>query len=337
MPHERCLQIPEADKDSLRLLFLAKHALSDGSPDALDGTHATYHHELRSTLEAIGLNVTAANDFSALLSPTAFDFAVSLYNRAGFRASEMLAPLLCEWQRVPFMGGAPVVRGLTDDKHRMKQVARSLGIRTPDWAYYPIGGLDLSEPRFSWDRLIVKPNASSASWGIRDFDSWSAARAHVVKLQEEGHDAIVEAYIPGFDIAASVVGSIRPWYLPIIRYRNEGSEVRTYEEKRNLVPSATEHVVLFEPELVAKVRGSCEAIVNDLWPFDHGRLEFRVHEQTGEIYFIEINVNCNLWSQKTIATAARCIGVCHQELIETIVCHSMMRQGVLARKQVRAA
>ena len=60
-------------------------------------------------------------------------------------------------------------------------------------------------------------------------------------------------------------------------------------------------------------------------------------EQTGEIHFIEINVNCNLWSQKTIATAARCIGVCHQELIETIVCHSMMRQGLLARAQVRAA
>ena len=50
-PHEHCLQIPAHLKASLRIMLLAKHACGDGSHDRVDGNHAVYHHELRSTLE----------------------------------------------------------------------------------------------------------------------------------------------------------------------------------------------------------------------------------------------------------------------------------------------
>ena len=48
--HPRQIRIPAADKARLRLLFLAKHACADGRPDAQDGNHAIYHHEMRTTL-----------------------------------------------------------------------------------------------------------------------------------------------------------------------------------------------------------------------------------------------------------------------------------------------
>ena len=63
MPHDRQLKLPPFARDHFRFLFIAKHALSDGSPDPEDGTHATYHRELLDTLRGIGLNVKAAEQF----------------------------------------------------------------------------------------------------------------------------------------------------------------------------------------------------------------------------------------------------------------------------------
>lgn len=337
MPHNRCLQIPESVKSYLNILFLAKHALGDGTPDAIDGTHATYHHELLETLKAIGLQVTPASDFSAVVEAQNPHFLISMLNRAGFRGSEMLAPLMSQWRGLPCLGGSPITRGLTDDKHRMKQIVRCLGIPTPNWTYHPLGGKQPVMPDFDYDRLIVKPNASSASWGIQDFEDWRGARTHIERLHELGHDVIVEQYVAGYDVAASVIGSVNPWYLPIMRYNNGGTDYRTYEMKRNLSPGPEEQFTLLEADLAARTAGMARRIVDDIWPFDHGRLEFRIDEHSGEVFFIEVNINCNLWSKKTIAAAARSIDVTHIELVETIVCHSMLRQQVFTQELLRAA
>ena len=133
MPHPRCLSISTSYKEQLRFLFLAKHALGDGSMDPEDGNHAVYHHELRRTLERLGLRITAAATFTAVYDRPAYDFLISLYNRAGFRNSEMFAPLLAQYCGIPCLGGSPMVRGLSDDKHFMKRIAQSVGIRTAPW------------------------------------------------------------------------------------------------------------------------------------------------------------------------------------------------------------
>ncbi len=336
-PHPRCLQIPESAKHSLRILFLAKHALSDGSPDPVDGTHATYHRELLDTLLEIGLRVTPANTFEALGGAPEFDFVVSLLNRAGFRNSEMLAPLLAEYHGLPYLGGSPILRGLTDDKRLLKHVVANLGIATPEWKYYAIGGLDRTAPAFDWNSLIIKPNASSASWGIHVTSSWMAAERHIALLAEQGHDAIVERYVDGTDLAAPVIGARDPWCFPVIRYSGDSGPIRTYEQKRDLVPSSTQHVLLPEGSLNDEVMSTSQRIVEEIWPFDHGRLEYRVEAGTDKVYFIEMNVNCNLWSRKTIASVGRQIGVSHRELIETIICNSLDRQGLIPDSAVRAA
>ncbi|MEO0425015.1 MAG: phosphoribosylglycinamide synthetase [Pseudomonadota bacterium] len=336
--HPRCLEIPQSVKDSLRVLFLAKHALSDGTPDAEDGTHATYHRELLDTLEEIGLRVTPANSFDALTGALDVDFIVSLLNRAGFRNSEMLAPLLAESKDLPYLGGSPIVRGLTDDKHLLKHVVANLGLTTPEWKHYALGGLAITPPAFDWNSLIIKPNASSASWGIHVTSSWAIAERHITQLHQEGHDVIVERYIDGTDLAAPVIAARGgPWYFPVIRYDGDSGPIRTYEQKRDLVPSSTKHVLLTEGALSDEVLAMSQRIVEEVWPFDHGRLEYRVDSATGEVHFIEMNINCNLWSRKTIASVGRQIGVSHRELIETILCASLERQGLIPASAVQAA
>lgn len=338
--HSRCLSIPSADKARLRLLFLAKHALARGELDPLDGNHALYHHELRTTLEAIGLNIVPANSYEALFDRPDADFVITLLNRGGFQNSEMLAPLLLARHDVPFLGASPIVRGAADDKHLSKVIAWANDVPTMAWQVHRRGGL-ISPPSFRADRLVVKPNASSASWGIRVVDSWEDAHAHAQALFEKGHDVIVEEWAPLLDIAVPVVGGSdgAPWILPPMMYvPADPQRLRSYEEKRGLIEAGDDPLVPVEDtrlsDRLARLAGT---LLRELWPFDYGRFEFRYDPATDALLFMEVNLSCNLWSRKTISRAAATLGVNHASLVETIVAHSLTRQGLIRERSAELA
>jgi D-alanine-D-alanine ligase len=330
--HAEILKIRAADKARLRVMFLAKHALSGGTPDAMDGSHAVYHHEFLSTLRDIGLDVLAANSYEALFERPDVDFVVPLLNRGGFVNSEMLAPLLLRRHKLPFLGASPIVRGLSDDKHLMKCVAERRGVPVSPWMVVRLGQTAIPAPDFAWQRLVVKPNASSASWGVKICDAWNEARAHAEALLQSGHDVIVEAYTPLIDLAVPVVGADGPWMLPSFGYypADRVGEVRSYEEKRNLIDSGEDPLEpVRDAELAERLVRHVRAVLPELWPFDYGRFEFRYDPVSGDLNFMEVNLSCNLWSRKTISRSARSISVSHAELVETIVAHSLLRQGVI--------
>ncbi|HEX8450272.1 MAG TPA: phosphoribosylglycinamide synthetase [Allosphingosinicella sp.] len=326
------LRIFDEDKDRLVILFLAKHALSGGVPDKADGTHAVYHHELLETLRMAGFFVSAAKSYDDLWERPEADFVVPLLNRGGFLGSEMLAPLILTRHGLPFLGAAPMLRGLSDDKHLMKTAARLRGVAVTDWAIVRRGQGPVEPPAFRWERLVVKPNASSASWGVRILDEWAEAGAHAEQLLESGHDVILEPYAPLVDIAVPVVGADGPWLLPPMAYVPEiAGRPRSYEEKRGLVEAPDEDPlrVVDDPELAGRLNSAVRSLLPELWPFDYGRFEFRFDPATGDIRFMEVNLSCNLWSKKTISRSARILGVRHARLVETIMAHSLLRQGVV--------
>jgi D-alanine-D-alanine ligase len=169
MTDYRPLRIPAADKARLRVMFLAKHALATGEPDPADGNHAVYHHEMRRTLEEIGLNVVAADSFSAIYDKPDVDYVVTLLNRGGFLNSEMLGPLLLTRHGVPYLGASPIIRGLGDDKHLMKLVAQHRGVPVTPWTCIRRGQPvpDASTSRgIAWSSspMPARPPGASASW-----------------------------------------------------------------------------------------------------------------------------------------------------------------------------
>ena len=337
---DRCIRISPADKARLRLLFLAKHARASGQPDAVDGNHALYHHEMRSTLESIGLHVRVADSYEALFDRPDVDFVVTLLNRGGFQNSEMLAPLLLSWRAMPHMGASPILRGVSDDKYLSKLIAQAHGVPTMAAQVFRRGGLP-AQPGFAAERLVVKPNASSASWGLAMVDGWDEALAHVDHLQALGHDALVEAWAPLLDIAVPVVGGSggQPWILPPMMYvPTDPHRARSHEEKRGLIDAGDDPLVLVEDrDLLARLDDLTRRLLPELWPFDYGRFEFRYDPATGAVQFMEVNLSCNLWSKKTISRSAASIGVDHQTLVETIIGHSLERQGLLTEVPMRVA
>ncbi len=291
-------------------MLLAKHAKWQGGLHADDGNHALYHVETREVLSALGLNITLSDTFEDLFDKPDVDFVFPLLNRAGFFNSEMLAPLLCTRHGLPYLGASPIIRGLSDDKHLTKLTAAQAGLPTAPWAVFRRNvAVDLARCPDA-DRYVIKPNASSASWGVRDAADRAGAGEAVAQLHAEGHDAIVEPFLPGNDVEVSLitVGGT-PRCLPLMVFeQDDPTHLRTYSEKRALDNTKLGYVLRAyddDADISARIEDMTRRLWGEYHPFDYGRFEFRVDPETGAVNFIEVNLNCNLSSTKTIATAAR--------------------------------
>ncbi len=325
-------RIPAEVRQRLKILFIAKNALWQGGLHPEDGNHAVYHKELRETLEGIGLNLSVSQSYETLFEKPDADFVFPMLNRGGFLNSEMLLPLLCTRHGLPYLGASPILRGLSDDKHLTKLEAHARGVPTAPWAIFRRGGAVSPDGVSPAARHVIKPNASSASWGVRDATDWETRSKAIAEIHADGHDAIVEPFLEGSDVEVPVITiNGRPRIMPMMLFQQaDPSHLRTYYEKRDLVDRSSKYsLVPFEDEgLVGRVRAMTETLIEIFNPFDYGRFEFRVDVASGEIHFLEVNLNCNLWSQKVFGRSAALMGFSQTELIETILAESLIRQGL---------
>lgn len=333
----RIARIPSEARQRLHVLFIAKHVFWQGGLHHEDGNHAVYHGEIRQCLERLGLNLSLADSYEALFADPGCDFIFPLLNRGGFLNSEMLLPLLATRLGVPFLGASPILRGISDDKHATKLEARARGIPTAPWGIFRRGAPVVAAKCPAGERLVIKPNASSASWGVRDATDWSGTREAILAIHAEGHDAIVEPFLEGSDVEVPVItcGGM-PAIMPMMLFEQaDPSHLRTYSEKRDLVEREHKYRLLpfAEAEQSAEIADYTRRLAEAFFPFDYGRFEFRFDPATGEVRFLEVNLNCNLWSEKVFGKSAGLLGWTHDDLIETILSESLEHQGLLARRE----
>lgn len=327
------LRLSASARKDLKLLFIAKHALGGGALHAEDGNHSPYHHEMRVILECLFEKLRVANTYDVLFTDPGVDFVFPLLNRGGFFNSEMLCPLLCNRLGLPYLGANPILRGIADDKHLTKLEGRARGIRTCDWAVYRAGAPVEPDRCPRAERYVIKPNNSSASWGVGDATDWDGVKAAVLRIHGEGYDAIVEPFMNGSDVEVPVIEmNGAPHVMPPMLFRQaDPSHLRTHAEKRDLVDRSQKYeLVPFEgADAWAEIRAMTLALAEIFRPFDYGRFEFRFNEDTGEVNLLEVNLQCNLWSQKVYGRSAVLMGWTQEDLIESLVAESLRRHGLM--------
>ncbi|MGQ0559346.1 MAG: D-alanine--D-alanine ligase family protein [Sphingosinicella sp.] len=325
--------IPEEAKKRLRILFIAKHAKWQGGLHPEDGNHALYHVETREILRGLGLNLRVEDRFDVLFERPDVDFVFPLLNRGGFLNSEMLLPLLCTRVGVPFLGASPILRGLGDDKHLAKLCAAARNIPTAPWAVYRCGAPVEQNRCPQGERLVIKPNASSASWAVQDARDWAGVAAAIADIHGQGHDAIVEPFLNGSDVEVPVITiDGKPVVMPMMLFEQaDATYLRTYYEKRDLVERGHKYrlVPFIDEKWTPVIADYTRQVAEDYRPFDYGRFEFRLDAETGTLNFLELNLQANLWSEKVFGRSADLAGLTQAQLIETILYEGLRRHGLL--------
>ncbi|MDE3201335.1 MAG: ATP-grasp domain-containing protein [Acidobacteriota bacterium] len=229
-----------------------------------------------------------------------------------------------------YTGGGPQALYLAQDKSLAKKIFDFHKIKTPDFAVSYKGRTDHSHDiEFP---LIVKPVSEDGSIGIDNgavVDSVKELMERIHYIHEEfDSPALIEEFIEGREIYASVLGNDNAEVLPLIELdlsklpkgtpRIAGQDVKfDYETEAYKVTKSAPATDLDE-ETERKLKDTALAAYRALQLRDYGRIDMRLSKK-GEVYVIEANPNPWLSSTAEFAMAAKKGGYSYTDMIDKIV------------------
>jgi D-alanine-D-alanine ligase len=258
---------------------------------------------------------------------------------AGDDTKEMHVTALLDMLDIPYTGAGPHAHILAQDKSIAKKMFAFYGIQSPYFATAYRGTIDhahdISFP------LIVKPTSEDGSIGIDAtavVTSVKELMERVSYIQTEFNSpALIEEYIEGREIYASILGSYENAYaLPLVeldlsklpkgmpKIASQDVKFEKDTEAYKLTKSAIAEGL--DEETVTKLTEIAIKAYRAVKLRDYGRIDMRLSSK-GEVYVIEANPNPWLSSGQEFAMAAKKSGLSYSQMIGEIVDLAMARQG----------
>ena len=318
-----------------RLLFLGQFAptkdskASDYDPEW--GSLSRYHHQLHQTLVNMGLDVVPTRSPSDIFKfRREIDFVFSVFDSGNFPSSEAVVPAICEAADIPFLNSGASTQSLVEDKQLAKLLALRLSIPTPRWVRVGAQGKvpPLDSLRYP---CIVKWQFGANSKYI-DGDSIvptpASAAAKVDEFRSRGIPVIVEEFIPGTNLTTAAFRTGNGFHIgKTIRTDTDApGNIQTYDQKM-FDKGARTKSVFEEIDVLERIKLYLLRLYHELQPMDMFRVDFRYNEDTGDIYFLEANIHCNLDPFGTFCFSLVGGPDRYEDLIRRILSHSLERQG----------
>ena len=236
-----------------------------------------------------------------------------------------------ELQRTPYTGCNPRGMLLARDKALSKKVLAYHRIRVPRFRVFPRYRKVKRPPRLGFP-LIVKSLIEEGSYGIAQ-----ASVVHSDKALEERvtfihdkilTDAVVEQYIPGRELYASVLGNHRlnvlpTWELFLDSLPDDAPRIATrkvkwdheYQKKHGVRIGRAKGL---SEDLESRIQELSRRICRRLGTDGTVRIDYRLSEN-GKLYFLEANPNPDIADGEEFAAAAKAAGIGYPALLQKIV------------------
>ncbi len=223
------------------------------------------------------------------------DIVFNITESWGSRNRESFIPNICEILDIPCTGSDGVALGVSLDKALTKHIARSIGIRTPDFFKIEtvkklnqlINERELKYPFF------IKPNNEGSSMGVRITSCVNSDKQLIKEarylLEKFKSPVLIEKFLSGREFAVALLGNKNQEIFPVAeimvdqgRFPFYSYEFKDKHKKTVGCPAQindkTKNMMIRDTRKIFKALG-CR---------DIGRADFKMDKQ-GKPHFVEIN------------------------------------------------
>jgi D-alanine-D-alanine ligase len=236
-----------------------------------------------------------------------------------------------ELQRTPYTGCNPRGLVLARDKALSKQVLAYHRIQVPRFRVFP-RYRKVTRPKRLEFPLIVKSLIEEGSYGIAQASlvtNDKALEERVAFIHDKIRtDAVVEQYIAGRELYASVLGNHRlqvlpTWEIFLDNLPEDAPRIATRKVKWDLRYQKKHDIRIgrakgLSAEMERRIARLSRRICRRLGTDGYVRIDFRLDE-SGDLYFLEANPNPDIGNGEEFAGAAEAAGTGYPLLLQKIV------------------
>ncbi|MCF7803262.1 MAG: D-alanine--D-alanine ligase [Candidatus Marinimicrobia bacterium] len=207
------------------------------------------------------------------------------------------------------------------DKHLTKQIMVAQGIPTAEW-------LMVSQSRWKENSskvraiieekftpgIVVKPNSQGSTIGLTILHSLAGLAEALEKAFEYEDQVMVEQYIPGREITASVLGKEA---LPLVEIKPK-HDIYDYECKYGEGMSSYEVPADLKDPETEEIQQYALRLFNSIGASGYSRVDFRL-STGGEPLCLEINTLPGMTGTSLVPKAAKAAGLTNKELLLRII------------------
>lgn len=230
---------------------------------------------------------------------------------------------LLEVLGIPYTGSGVLASALALDKITTKRLLTAVNLPTP--AFFVLNKEEISG-NFSqcFQKVaslgfpcVVKPSCQGSSIGVSFPRNAKEFQGAVLKALRYSSEVLVEKFLSGTEVTASLLGNNHPQVLPLIEIVARGG---LYDYEAKYTPGFSEHLI--PPRLPLSVQEKIKKIASQAYLLlkcrGFARVDFLVSENS-EPFVLEVNTIPGLTPLSLFPDAARAAGLAFPELVEKII------------------
>ncbi|GAV23804.1 D-alanine--D-alanine ligase [Carboxydothermus pertinax] len=268
-------------------------------------------------------------NIAEILKKEKIDFAfIALHGKYG---EDGTIQGLLEIMGIPYTGSGVLASSLAIDKIMTKKVLLAEGIPTP--RYITLNSQEYSSIKSLHQEIIqnlrlpfvLKAPREGSTIGIEFVFSEQELPGAIERVLQHDHQILVEEFISGIEITASVLGNDEPVVLPLIEIV---SKTRFYDYEAKYTPGLSDHIIppRISHELNLKITDLALKTYKALGCQGFARVDFMVDVQNHEAYVLEVNTIPGMTATSLFPDAARAKGISFEDLVEKILMLGLERR-----------
>ncbi len=230
---------------------------------------------------------------------------------------------------IPYLFSGTLASALAMHKSKTKTVAQNIGLSVLPEVIVKAGAIPdstkivekLSLP------LVVKPTGLGSSIGITIAKTQKELQAGIKSALAHTDEVMVEKYQLGRELTVGVMGNKNPRPLPVVEIIPEVSNFYDYQAKYD--ENGSRHIcpARIPAEITARVQAEAVKIFTEVGCADLARADFIWDEESGKIYFLEVNTIPGMTPTSLVPEAAKAEGMDFGEFLGKLIAEKMKSIG----------